>query len=236
MHVLVADDDEEMQLWFEAMLAASGHSVRVVGDGVAALEAWAEDKPTLVLLDWQMPGLDGIEVCRRIRAAEPGRDTFVMVVTARDGSDDLRRMLDAGADEFVTKPLTPEVFATRLSIAERRIALFQAQKAAEAELVRAKFLSGIGETAIAVQHEINNPLTALIGSVALIKHRLVRDDEIPETLDIITEQAERIAQVVKRLSGLKDPKSVEYLAGKQMIDLSPNQISGEHSASRDSAP
>ncbi|MCU0622783.1 MAG: response regulator [Gemmatimonadaceae bacterium] len=220
MHVLVADDDEEMQLWFEAMLASAGHTAHVVGTGTAALAAWTATRPTLVLLDWQMPGMDGIEVCRRIREAEPGRETFVMVVTARDGSDDLRRMLDAGADEFVSKPLSADVFATRLSIAERRIELAAARRSAEAELVRAKFLSGIGETAIAVQHEINNPLTALLGSVALIKHKLVREDEIPETLEIITEQAERIAQVVKRLSGLREPRSVEYLAGKQMIDLS----------------
>lgn len=220
MHVLVADDDEEMQAWFEVMLTSAGHTVRVVGTGTEALAAWTAEKPTLVLLDWQMPGLDGIEVCRRIRAAETGRETFVMVVTARDGTDDLRRMLDAGADEFVTKPLSADVFATRLSIAERRIELAAARRAAEAELVKAKFLSGIGETAIAVQHEINNPLTALLGSVALIKHKLVREDEIPETLAIITEQAERIALVVKRLSGLREPRSVEYLAGKQMIDLS----------------
>jgi DNA-binding response OmpR family regulator len=222
MRVLVADDDEEMQLWFEAMLAAAGHEAQIVADGTAALAAWESSKPALVLLDWQMPGLDGIEVCRRIRAQEPGRETFVMVITARDGSDDLMQMLDAGADEFVSKPLTPQVFVTRMSIAERRIELAAARRAAEQALTQARFLAGIGETAIAIQHEVNNPLTALLGAVALIQHKLVAEDEVPDTLEIIAEQAERIGQVVKRLGGLREPKSVEYLAGKQMIDLSPD--------------
>lgn len=220
--MLVADDDEEMQLWFEAMLASAGHEAQIVADGTAALAAWEASKPALVLLDWQMPGLDGIEVCRRIRALEPGRETFVMVITARDGSDDLVQMLDAGADEFVSKPLTPQVFVTRMSIAERRIELAAARRDAERELTQARFLAGIGETAIAIQHEVNNPLTALLGAVALIQHKLVAESEVPETLEIIAEQAERIGQVVKRLGGLREPRSVEYLAGKQMIDLSPD--------------
>jgi DNA-binding response OmpR family regulator len=220
MQVLVADDDDAMRLWFEVMLEEAGHEVRSVEDGAAAFACWEELKPALVILDWQMPKLDGIAVCRKIRAAEPGRQTFVLVVTARDGSDDLAQMLDAGADEFVSKPLTPQVFTTRLQIAERRIELARLRREAESALAKAKFLAGIGETAIAIQHEINNPLTALLGSVSLIKHNLVRPGEEQETLDVIVEQAERIAEVVKRLRGMREPKSVEYLGGKQMIDLS----------------
>lgn len=220
MRVLIADDDEEMRGWFEAMVAAAGHEPVVAADGTAALAAWEADHVPLVILDWQMPGLDGVEVCRRIRAHDDRHETFVMVATARDSDTDLTEILDAGADEFVSKPITPQVFVTRLRIAERRIAAGQSRRATEEALRRARFLSGIGETAIAIQHEINNPLTSLLGSVALIQHKLVNDDEIPETLEVIAEQAERIAQVVKRLNALREPRSVEYMDGKQMIDLS----------------
>jgi DNA-binding response OmpR family regulator len=220
MRVLVADDDEAMRLWFEALLEAAGHEPVAVADGAAAWASWEKTHPPMVILDWQMPKIDGITLCRKIRSAETERATFVLMVTARDGSDDLAMMLDAGADEFVSKPLTPQIFATRLAIAERRIELADRRREAELQLAKAKFLAGIGETAIAIQHEINNPLTALLGSVALIKHGLVKPGEEPETLEIIVEQAERIAEVVKRLRGLRDPRSVEYLGGQQMIDLS----------------
>jgi DNA-binding response OmpR family regulator len=220
MQVLVADDDEAMRLWFEVLLEEAGHEVLLAEDGGAALARWREARPPLMLLDWQMPGLDGIAVCRALRGEDPEHETFVFMVTARDAGEDLSAVLDAGADDFVTKPLTPQVFQTRLQIAERRIELERQRREVQQALARARYLAGIGETAIAIQHEINNPLTALLGSAALLKQGLIPPEEAGETLDVIVEQAERIAEVVKRLRGLKEPRAVEYLGGQQMIDLS----------------
>jgi DNA-binding response OmpR family regulator len=159
-------------------------------------------------------------VCRRIRAHEAGRETFVLVVTARDGRDDLAAVLDAGADEYVMKPSSPENLRARLQIAARRITQDRARRSAEAELARARWLAGIGETTIALEHEINNPLSALLGHAEL----LLMDDDLSgaqrDELQVIREQAARIADVVRRLARLKNPQSVEHLAGARMIDLS----------------
>ena len=220
MRVLFADDDAIARTLLAAVLTHLGHEVRGADNGARAWEMYQESPAPLVILDVNMPVLDGLEVCRRIRAHEAGRETFVLVVTARDGRDDLAAVLDAGADEYVTKPSSPENLRARLEIAARRIAQDRARRAAEAELARARWLAGIGETTIALEHEINNPLSALLGHAELL---LMDDDlrvEQREQLQVIREQAARIADVVRRLARLKNPQSVEYLAGARMIDLS----------------
>ena len=220
MRVLFADDDVIARTLLAAVLTYLGHEGRSASDGARAWEMYQSEPAPLVILDANMPALDGLEVCRRIRAHPNGRETFVLVVTARDARDDLAEVLDAGADDYVSKPTTPENLRARLEIAARRIAQAEARRAAESELARARWLAGIGETTIALEHEINNPLSALLGHAELLlMDGSLRDDQ-REQLQVIREQAARIADVVRRLAKLKNPKTVEYLAGARMIDLS----------------
>lgn len=220
MRVIFADDDPLSRALTAAVLADLGHEAVGFENGVLAWAAFEQEPAPLVVLDISMPGMDGIGVCRRIREHARGRETFVLVVTGRDGRDDLAEMLDAGADDFVAKPASPENLRARLAIAERRIRQDEARRGAEAELAKARWLAGIGETTIALEHEINNPLSALLGHAEL----MLMDDDITteqrDQLAIIQEQAARIADVVRRLAKLKNPQTVEYLAGSRMIDLS----------------
>ena len=220
MRVLFADDDVIARTLVVAVLADLEHDVTVADDGAKAWDAFQRDPVPLVILDVNMPGLDGLEVCRRIRAHEAGRATFVLVVTARDGRDDLASVLEAGADDYVTKPSSPENLRARFEIAKRRIAQDEVRRTAEAELARSRWLAGIGETTIALEHEINNPLSALLGHAELLMMDKSLPEDVHEQLQIIQEQAARIAQVVRRLAKLKNPQSVEYLAGALMLDLS----------------
>jgi len=226
MKTLVADDDDAMRALVEAIMTAAGHDVVSVPDGVQAWAQFEQTHPTLVLLDWQMPGLSGIEVCERIRRSEGGRDAYVMMVTARGATADLLRLLDAGANDYLSKPLTPEALRARVVIAERRIAIDQARRAAEEALSRAQWYAGIGETVIAVQHEINNPLTALLGNIALLTTGLPNAADEKECIRVIAEQAMRIATVVRRLGSLREPRSVEYVRGSKMLDLSGQDSTG----------
>jgi len=176
----------------------------------------------MVILDWQMPGLDGLEVCRRIRAHAEGDITFVLMVTARDRADDLTSVLDAGADDYMSKPVTPDNLQARLRIAERRIEVSRARRTAEEELRRARYLAGIGETTLALHHEINNPLAALLTHTSLIQSGIMGEGEVKESLGLIAEQARRIAEVVKRLGDIERQQramSVEYLNEARMLDL-----------------
>jgi DNA-binding response OmpR family regulator len=220
MRVLFADDDVIARTLLAAVLTDLGHDLTSAEDGEGAWAAFQAAPTPLVVLDINMPGMDGLEVCRRSRKHEAGRETFVLIVTARDGRDDLNNVLEAGADDYVTKPSSPENLRARLEIANRRIAQDTARRKAEAELARSRWLAGIGETTIALEHEINNPLSALLGHAELLMMDRELSEEHQEQLRIIQEQAARIAQVVRRLAKLKNPQSVEYLAGALMLDLS----------------
>lgn len=220
MRVLFADDDVIARTLLAAVLADLDHDVTITDDGAKAWEAFQGEPVPLVVLDINMPELDGLEVCRRIRSHAAGRATFVLIVTARDGREDLAKVLAAGADDYLTKPTSPENLRARLEIAEVRIAQDAARRAAEDELARSRWLAGIGETTIALEHEINNPLSALLGHAELmIMDQNLNEDQM-EQIRIIQEQAARIAQVVRRLAKLKNPQTVEYLAGSMMLDLS----------------
>jgi DNA-binding response OmpR family regulator len=220
MKVLVADDSPLIRRLIEVAVVDRGHAVIVAEDGSAAWDAFEREHPSLVIVDWQMPEVDGLEVCRRIRTSPWARDTFVLVVTGRVEGDDVVNALDAGADDYLFKPFTPSSITARLEIAERRIAANEARWTAEEALSNAQWMAGIGQTALAIQHEVNNPLAALLSNVQL----MLMDDALPADVRLLGEdmlaQARRVANVVKRLSQLEAPKTVEYLAGAPMLDLS----------------
>jgi DNA-binding response OmpR family regulator len=219
LRVLLADDDKRARTFIEGALRELGYGVRVARDGVEAWAAYQEERVPLVLLDLHVSRLGGLEVCRRIRAADPTRETFVIMCTEHDAGDNLSAVLDAGADDYLAKPATTERLRARLAIAERRLVDEAARRRAEAELARARWLAGIGEMTIALQHEINNPLSALISHAELALMAAADRGERDEQLETILQQAQRIAEVVKRIGALRNPLSVEYLPGTSMIDL-----------------
>ena len=224
MRVMLADDDESMRDLISAVVGSQGHTVEAFANGASAWEAYAKSPAPLVVLDWQMPGVDGLEVCRRIRAHADGAETYLLVVTARGGSKNLDSVLDAGADDYLSKPVSPEDIVARLRIAERRMEIAAARRSAEEELQRARYLAGVGEVSIAIQHEINNPLAALLTNSALVAAGIVPPAEIAGSLRAIDEQARRIAAVVRRLNEIVDPRSVEYAFGQRMVDLAPPPV------------
>jgi DNA-binding response OmpR family regulator len=219
MRVLLADDDAVARTLHVAVITDLGHEPVIAEDGEDAWELFQREPVPLAVLDINMPGLDGLTVCRLIRDHEIGRETFVIVVTARDAREDLTAVLAAGADDYVTKPSSPENLRARLEIAQQRIIQNAARRSAEAELARARWLAGIGETTIALEHEINNPLSALLGHAELLLMEEGLTDEQVQQVRVIREQATRIADVVRRLAKLKNPRSVEYLTGSTMLDL-----------------
>ncbi|MBM4193139.1 MAG: hypothetical protein FJ202_01995 [Gemmatimonadetes bacterium] len=111
----------------------------------------------------------------------------------------------------------------RLRIVERRIEITTARRTAETELQRSRYLAGIGETSLALQHEINNPLAAMLTHASLIEQGMIEEHEKAEALATIVQQARRIGEVVKRLRQIDQPRSVEYLGSARMIDIDPRK-------------
>jgi DNA-binding response OmpR family regulator len=219
LRVLVADDDPVVRLLVVSVLAEFDAEIEVAADGGEAWSLFEEWRPDLIVLDVDMPIVDGIEVCRRIRELDEENEAFVLFLAGRDHPEALEALLDAGGDEFIVKPMTPEDLRARLIVSRRRIAQAAAQRRAEVELVNARRLSAIGETTLSLQHEINNPLSALLGNAELLLMDMREKGEKNELLMVIHEQAMRIADVVRRLRRMKDPESVDYVGGTKIIDF-----------------
>ncbi len=124
MRILIADDDEKTRRLLEAALPDWGYQVTSVADGTSALAALeADDYPPLALLDWLMPGMNGLDVCRAVRARKDRRGVYLLLLTARNSPEDLLEGLEAGADEYIAKPFGLQELQARVRVAARLIAL-----------------------------------------------------------------------------------------------------------------
>lgn len=116
--ILVVEDEEKLAKFVQLELGYEGYEVTVANDGLSGLMAARDSDPDLVLLDWMMPGLTGVEVCRRLRAT--GATMPVILLTAKDGIEDRVAGLDAGADDYVVKPFSIEELLARVRAHLRR--------------------------------------------------------------------------------------------------------------------
>ncbi len=120
MKVLIAEDDVTSRTLLELCLEKQGYEVLAVDNGQ---EAWnlmrQDDPPAIAILDWMMPGLTGLEVCRRIRERASDNQPYLILLTARDERADLLTGLDSGADDYITKPFDGEELSARLKVGER---------------------------------------------------------------------------------------------------------------------
>ncbi len=122
--VLVAEDDRISRRLLEATLSRQGYEVVAVEDGDAALtELKKEDAPRLAVLDWMMPGLDGVEVCRKVRSVDDAEYRYMILLTARAQKADIVAGLEAGADDYLTKPFNLQELVSRIKTGERILAL-----------------------------------------------------------------------------------------------------------------
>ena len=120
MRLVVADDDPVTRRLLEGLLSKLGFQVVLAKDGIEALAILTgEDPPPLAILDWMMPGMTGIDVCRKLRHRASSGPTYVLIVTSREQTEDLVAALDAGADDYVTKPFQVEELKARVGVGLR---------------------------------------------------------------------------------------------------------------------
>jgi sigma-B regulation protein RsbU (phosphoserine phosphatase) len=120
--VLIAEDDGIARRLLELTIGKLGHEAIVAVDGIQAWELFERESPAIVISDWMMPELDGLTLCRRVRA-DTARYTYFILLTALRGKGRYLAGMAAGADEFMTKPFDPDELAARLRVAERVLSL-----------------------------------------------------------------------------------------------------------------
>jgi len=116
--ILVVDDDAKTVDLVKLYLERDGHKVLTAYDGLEAMRMFKEHKPNLAVLDVMLPGMDGVEICRRLRAES---DVPIIMLTARTRDEDKLTGLDTGADDYVTKPFSPGELAARVRAIFRRL-------------------------------------------------------------------------------------------------------------------
>ena len=148
MRILIAEDDAISRRLLQAALVKWGYEVIVTTNGDEAWQALQEpDAPSLAILDWLMPGQDGVELCRRARATPQLSRLYLILLTSRGSKDDIVSGLEAGADDHVTKPFDHDELRARVQVGRRMVELQQALadrvRELEAALSRVQQLQGL---------------------------------------------------------------------------------------------
>jgi signal transduction histidine kinase len=179
MKVLIAEDAMISRLMLEEWLTSWGYQPISAVDGEQAWEIISEDKanaPRLALLDWMMPNMDGIELCQKIKNTEKLPFIYVILLTSKNSKEDIVTGLDAGADDFLSKPVQPEELRSRLNVGTR--ILDYQQKLLELDEQKNKFLG-------MAAHDLRNPLTSIIGFSQLLLNTPLDENSKQEFLNII---------------------------------------------------
>jgi len=148
MKLLIAEDDVMSQVMLKAMVAQAGYEPVVTGDGLSAYEELSKpDAPKLAVLDWMMPGMDGVEVCRKVRETNTNDPPYLILLTSRDNREDIVKGLQSGANDYIVKPYNVEELQVRIGIG-RKVVDLQASLAGritelQAALAQIKTLQGI---------------------------------------------------------------------------------------------
>ena len=133
MDVLLVEDEPATSALLKAVLESRGHTVTAVSDGESGWKSYQSRHFPMVILDWRLPEMDGLEVCRKIRSSPKGEDSIILVITLRTNPGDFKQILAAGADDYLAKPVDRPLLNIRLAIAEQRSrSLIQRQEAEEA--------------------------------------------------------------------------------------------------------
>ena len=211
IRVLLVEDQEDAANSLSMLLRMDGFIVSRAPDGPSALAAAHAGAVDAVVLDVKLPGLDGFEVCRRLRA-DPVTTTLVIVMlTGLDDTPSKLEGLGLGADDYLVKPIASRELGARVR------KLLDARETRLHEL-REERLQTMGQIATAVCHEIANPLTAALGSVDLLLLTRDLEPEVRRELEECQKHLIRIGRIIGRLDDVQD-RAVVDLGGDRSIDL-----------------
>ena len=212
--ILIVEDEKDTRFILERLLSKNDYEVVTAVNGEDALDKIKGFNPEVVLADWTMPVMDGIELCRIIKNDEKFKLIYFIILTARVALKDRVKGLDVGADDFLVKPVENQELLARIRSGIRIHNLQQELKSIEHN-------KAIIEMACTIGHKINNPLSSLIMSVKSIEEEIGDLDKSKFTDDfsVVYQSIEKIKKLTDNLSKLQNPDYIDYTPDQKMINL-----------------
>ncbi len=213
--VLIVEDEPETRYILDRLLTKNNFDVITAENGEEALEKIKLKPPKVVVADWTMPVMDGIELCKILKQKDVYKSVYYIILTARVLIEDRVKGLDIGADDFLTKPVENEELLARIRAGVR---IFNLQN----ELKKVEHTKALIEMACTIGHQINNPLSSLMMSLQNIESEINVDDndELKSDLELIHKSITKIKQLTADLTQLQNPEMIDYASNNKMLKLS----------------
>jgi two-component system, OmpR family, alkaline phosphatase synthesis response regulator PhoP len=222
--ILIVEDEADIVDYLTMYCEAEGYSVITINDGIKALHIFKAEQPDLVLLDLMLPGLDGMEICRRIRSVS---QVPIIIITARREEIDKLLGLETGADDYLTKPFSPRELMARIRVIFRRMENFKVEKETRPETagIKGNFKVGLLEIdtetrEISYEKQLINSLTNkefdLLLALARYPGRVYSKAELEEILygtDALFESRAISVHISNLRNKLPNPKIIETIYG-----------------------
>jgi|YNPMSStandDraft_2_1061718.scaffolds.fasta_scaffold00173_23 sigma-B regulation protein RsbU (phosphoserine phosphatase) len=212
--VLIVEDEEDTRFILERLLEKNNYEVKTSRNGEEALEVLKTFKPQVIIADWTMPIMDGLQLCDKLKNDEEFKLVYFILLTARASLKDRVKGLDIGADDFLVKPIENQELLARI---RSGIRIYRLQE----ELKRIEHTKALVEMACTIGHQLNNPLNSL----SLMAENIYRDldpkirQKYEEEFNIIKLSIERIKQFQEKLKSLDNPELTNYSGDSRMLKI-----------------
>ena len=211
--VFIVDDSPVTTKIISRMLKKNSdyYSVKI-WDGPECIKKAKEVKPDLILLDIQMPGMNGIEVCKVLRKDEQTHDIPVIFVTANTDNETLKEAFESGGTDYVRKPVNKiELLA--------RIKSVLIQKKLEKRLMEKEKLNGVLEMAGGICHDLNQPMQVVSGYSELLLMDMGKENSAYPYIKMIKEQTDEMGSITRKLMRITKYETKDYIEGSRIIDI-----------------
>ncbi len=197
---MIVEDDAKSQRTLQITLEKLGHAVILANDGIQAWEIFCREPLLQVILsDWMMPELDGLMLCERVRLKPQTHYTYFILLTGKTGKENCLKAMDAGVDDFLTKPLDLTDLAICLRTAQRIFDFTSQISRLEEHLQQAQKMESIGQLAGGIAHDFNNIMTVVLGYSSL----LLKDDSVSSSIrkkiEAIQSATQKGSQITRHL-------------------------------------
>jgi DNA-binding response OmpR family regulator len=211
--VLVVDDVSKNLQVLVNILREKEYKISVADSGQKALEMMDRFIPDIILLDIMMPGMNGFQVCEKLKSSDKTKNIPVIFLTARTETEDVVKGFQMGAVDYVTKPFNKAELLARV---HTHLELKTAQK----EIIQLEQKNAVLAAAVTANHEINQPLTVLQGNFELFNHSLDQEGLTDKQRRFITrmqESMEKIAAILKKFRDSTSIRFEDYIEGQKMV-------------------